>query len=225
MSSATSLIWKAAGSPDQPGDTTGACRCCGERSVGLVFDQWVKDSFNDLDKCHTGQIVCHPCLFTFEEQSLTIQRLAGKEKLQKFRSYSYFVLKGQLYVLSKGQKPQIRDVLLQCPDVAIIALSGQKHIAFRARPGWWQIEEIGVLPFPEILASLLEVVEALYNEGAGKEDIETGRYSQGAIQRIGIVRWIELERGLKPFRGSPQLQLAVYLAQKKDENEGEKEDV
>lgn len=149
MSSATALIWKAAGSPVQPGTTAGICRCCGAPSVGMEFHRWVKDSFNDLDKCHTGEIVCHACLFTFEEQSLTIQNLAGKDKLQKFRNYSYFVLKGQLYVLSKGQKSQIRDVLLQSPEVAIIAVSGQKHIAFRARPGWWQIEEIGVLPFPQ----------------------------------------------------------------------------
>jgi hypothetical protein len=83
--------------------------------------------------------------------------------------------------------------------------------------------EIGVLPFPQVLAFQLEIVEALYNEGAGKEEIETGRYSQGAIQRVGITRWIELDRQLKPFRGSPQLQLAVYLAQKKEGDE--KEDV
>jgi hypothetical protein len=223
MASATQLIYLAAGSPPQCGDTMGICRCCGGSSVGTDFDRWVKDSFNDLDKCHTGQIVCHGCLFTFEEQSLTIQKLAGKEKPQKFRNYSYFVLKGRLSVLSKGQKPQIRDMLLQSPEVAIIALSGQKHIAFRARPGWWQIEEIGVLPFPHALAFQLEIVEALYNEGAGKEEIETGRYSQGAIQRVGITRWIELDRQLKPFRGSPQLQLAVYLAQKKEGDE--KEDV
>ena len=225
MTSATQLIHLAAGSPPQCGNARGTCRCCGGSSVGVEFDRWVKDSFNDLDKCHTGQIVCHACLFTFEEQSLLIQQLAGKEKPQKFRNYSYFVLDGRLHVLSKGQKPQIRDILLQSPEVAIVALSGQKHIAFRARPGWWQIEEVGVLPFPQALASLLEIVEALYNEGAGKEEIETGRYSQGAIQRVGIARWIELEQGLKPFHGSPQLQLAVYLAQKKDEKEEEKENV
>lgn len=219
MFSATALIWEAAGSPVQPGNHQGICRCCGAISLGMPFDKWVKDSFNDLDKCHSGEIVCHGCLFTFEEQSLTVQRLAGKDKLQKFRNYSYFVLKGQLYVLSKGQKPQIRDVLLQSPEVAIIAVSGQKHIAFRARPGWWQIEEIGVLPFPQALAFQLEIVEALYNEGAGKDEIESGRYSQGAIQRVGITRWVELDRQLKPFRGSPQLQLAVYLAQKKEEKE------
>lgn len=224
-SAATQLIYLAAGSPPQPGNIQGVCRCCGTSAIGMDFDRWVKDSFNDLDKCHAGEVVCHACLFTFEEQSTLVQRLAGKEKPQKFRNYSYFVLKGQLYVLSKGQKSQIRDVLLQCPDVAIIALSGQKHIAFRARPGWWQVEEIGVLPFPRILASLLETVEALYNQGAGKEDIETGRYSQGAIQRIGISRWVELEQKLKPFRGSPQLQLAVYLAQKKDEEKENSEDV
>lgn len=214
MASATQLIWQAAGSPAQPGTETGICRCCGATGVGLSFDAWVKDSFNDLDKCHSGQIVCHACLFTFEEQSLSVQKLAGKEKPQKFRNYSYLVLNGQLYVLSKGQKTAILEVLLQSPDVAVIAISGQKHLAFRARQGWWQIEEISVLPFPSLLKELIDVIQDLYQSGAGKEEIETGRYSQGAIQRIGVEKWTRLESKISRRRGSPQLQLAVYLAQK-----------
>jgi hypothetical protein len=136
---------------------------------------------------------------------------------QRFRTYSHFVVTGAWQPLTKGQKGRMRELLFSNPDVAIIADSGKKHLAFRAAPGWWQFEEQRMLPCPELLTELLGYVEWLYNAGANKSEIETGRYSQKTIRNIGIQAWAVMDSKIKPHRGSLPLQLALFLAQKESD--------
>lgn len=213
--SVPALIYRAAGSPPQPGETAGVCCTCGAPGVGLPFGRWVRDTFNDHDKLRPGEIVCHPCLFCFEEASPVLTALLGRDKLQRMRNYSHFVVDGKWLPLSKADKRQMVALLRREPPVAVIAMSGQKHIVFRARSGWWQIEESSVLPFPGALWPLLEIVERLYNSGFNKEEIETGRYTnQRRIMEFGLAEYMRLEAQLGPSRGTLPLRLAVFLAQK-----------
>lgn len=222
MTTPTHQIYGAAGRPQMPGELRGSCIACGLHGVGVASQEWIKDTFMDHDKIHPGEIVCHACLFCFEDHNQALTERTGKEKLQRMRNYSHFVVDGQWYPLSKGQKAAMRELLQQRPTVAIIALSGQKHLIFRARSGWWQIEEQRIWPQPDLVERLLGPVEALYRAGASKAEIESGQYSQKTIMKNGLNQWREAELQLRPYRGGAVLALAVFLAQKDDDDDNER---
>lgn len=138
----------------------------------------------------------------------------------KTRNFSHFVADGEWYYLSKGQKADMRRLLLVGCPVAVIADSGQKHLIFRARVGWWQFEEQALLPCSELLAHLLAPIEALYDAGASKTEIESGVYDNRTIYKIGVAVWQSNESQIKLHRGSLPFKLAVYLAQKEDADDG-----
>lgn len=213
MNTPCSLIWTAAGCPIMAGDTAGQCRTCGADGVGLPFDQWVKDTFTDHNRLGPGTIVCHACLFCFDESSMLCAQRVGKDKPQRMRNYSHFVVDGVWTPLSKGNKRDMRTLLFAAPSVAVIADSGQKHIIFKARVGWWSFEEQPIYPCPERLQYLLDPIEQLYNAGANKHEIETGHYSQKTLLKI-LPLWRALDPLLQPYRGGLPLQLAMFLAQK-----------
>lgn len=216
--SPTSLIWTAAGAPPQEGTTPGPCRTCNSNATGLLFSQWVKPTFTDHDKLTPGTIICHACLFCFDEASEAIQQRTGKEKAPRFRNYSHFVTNGTWVPLSKGDKQRMLTILMSAPEVAVIAESGQKHLVFRAQPGWWQFEEQSLAPCPTLLTDLLTHIAPLYHAGATKAEIETGRYSQKTLRDLLPV-WREHEPPLRPHRGGLPLTLAVFLAQKEAHND------
>lgn len=89
----------------------------------------------DHDKLHDGSVVCHSCLFCFDDRSSALTTITGKDKPQRMRNYSHFVVNGRWHPLSKAAKPLMWQLLTQFPEVAVIAVSGQKHLIFRARPG------------------------------------------------------------------------------------------
>ena len=221
MESVTHLLWKAANRPLGEGDASGTCRVCGLPGVGLSFTDWVRPTFTDWDKLQPGGILCQPCQFAFAEQSELLAARVSKEKPQRMRNYSHFVVGSEWVPLSKGDKAQMARILLEeSPEVAIVAVSGQKHIIFRAQPGWWQVEEQSCLADLPVLQRHLERVEALYNGGFSKGEIETGNYAQHRILKFGVGKWNAHEGSLRPFRQTALFQLAVFLAQKKGEQGG-----
>lgn len=214
---ATTIIWRSAGNKPSGFTTPGTCCTCGEAGTGQLFTDWVKPTFTDLDKLFPGEIVCDACLFCFTDQSVEVQQKLGKEKPQKFRNYSHFVVNGEWRVCSKGDKRGMLAALLQAPEVAIIAESGQKHLAFRCPPGWWQFEEQRLRP--EWDAELYTAVESLYQAGCSKSEIETGRYGQKSIANCGIAVWRPNETQIQPHRGSLLFRLVLFLVQKTEEEE------
>jgi hypothetical protein len=219
MTPTSHLIYRAAGSPVAEawaGDTPGTCRLCGAAGQGRPFGAWLRPTFTDHDILRPGEIVCTACLFCAQErtQRYLADRL-GKEKGQRFRTYSHFVAGGVWHVLSKASKPRMRELLLTGPEVAVIADSGQKHLVFRARPGWWQFELAPpIQPDTRRLSLLLESCDALYSGGASKAEIESGRYGVNALHRIGAPLYDTHEPRLRPHRGGAMLRLAVFLVTK-----------
>lgn len=211
---ATKLIYLAAGEPLLPGNTVGMCRTCGDPGRGIRFSDWVKDGFTNHDLLRTGDIVCHACLFCFDDRSLALQQITGKEKPQKFRNYSHFVVDGKWIALSKADKATMRGLLARSPSVAIIADSGQKHLAFRARPGWWQFEEFCFLPCWDKVSELFLPIEQLINGGFSKGEIESGDYALYRIHKFGMARWHSLTQPLLAIRKTIYFQLALFLSQK-----------
>jgi hypothetical protein len=218
---ATHILYKAAGAPSMQGSERGVCRVCDAMGTGLDFAAWVRDTFMDWDKLVPGTILCQACQFAFADDSVLLAQRLGKAKPQRMRNYSHFVVGGEWRPISKGDKRQMAAILLQqSPEVAVVALSGQKHLIFRAAPGWWQIEEQAARPFPTQLAGVLAAVESLYDSGFSKAEIETGRYAQARIIAGGLAAWRELETMVRPLRGSLVLCLALFLAQKEEDEDG-----
>lgn len=204
----------------------GVCRLCGRSAEGALFDAWVKDTFTDWDKIVPGSVVCDGCLFWLDERSDELARRVGKDKPQRMRNYSHFVVSGEWEPVSKGNKRRMRDILLGAlfPELAVVSDSGQKHIALRAvrndpghSAGWVQFEEHRLWVDPPELARILGAVERLYTVFS-KSEIASGQYGANRILKFGIPAWRGLESQIKRDRGSPLFDLAIFLAQKEEDD-------
>jgi hypothetical protein len=177
-------------------------------------------TFMDYDKaaCPSGTHLCEACCFAMEERSTTLQARLGSDKPGCMRNYSHIVLRGAWLPLSKAQKRETYEALLQSPELAVIAVSGQKHLLIRAQPGRWQVEEVAVAPNPGVLAEMIATIQLLYDGGFNKGEIGTGRYLPWRIMRYGVAEWEQVEETIKLWRGSALFELAVYLLQKGKED-------
>ena len=204
------------------------CRICGEVGHGIPFDDWVRPTFTDHDKLQFGEIICHRCRWLFEERSELLARRVGKDRPQRMRNYSHFVVDGRWIPLSKGDKVRMKDLLLgePFPELACIAESGQKHILFRAKwnqpgatEGYIQFEEQQLGVIPNILRGVIDKVERLYTI-FNKTEIGSGDYSQYRIREFGLAEWQGLETLIRLIRHSVTFKLALFLAQKGDADDG-----
>lgn len=206
----------------------GICRICGMDGDGLSFEDWVKDTFTNYDQLFPGSIVCDGCMFWFGQKSVELQKRMGKDKPQKMQNYSHFKIGGEWIPVGKGDKRIMATLLLTqpFPTLAAIAVSGQKHIAFRARrnppgqtAGWVQFEEQAVWVEADYLREVLGVIEDLYTVFS-KREIESGRYHPSRIRQFGIERWTALESGyIRPMRCTTLFQLALFLAQRSEDGD------
>jgi len=207
----------------------GICRICGLESSGVDFDSWVKDTFTNYDLLHPGNIICNACVFWFDQRSAQLQNLMGKDKPQKMQNYSHFVVDGEWIPVGKGNKARMAELLLgkQFPELAVIAVSGQKQLAFRARRnvsgrdcGWVQFEEKSIWVEQSSLKEMIFNIEQLYSVFS-KGEIETGHYYPSRIIDFGMERWKFFEDKIKPARKTALFQLSLFLAQRSDDGTGE----
>ena len=59
--------------PAPVGTKKGTCRITGERSTGVSFAVWVKDTFTNFDCLKPGEIISNEALFCFDEASQLLQ--------------------------------------------------------------------------------------------------------------------------------------------------------
>ncbi|MEG3070998.1 MAG: hypothetical protein RQM92_09490 [Candidatus Syntrophopropionicum ammoniitolerans] len=91
------------------------------------------------------------------------------------------------------------------PFVCCLAVSGQKHLTFKAPVNvdrqrfTVMLEEQPIHVSPKKLEHLLDMVEELYVYFT-KNEIITGNYSQHRIKECGIRQWGELEGMLEFWR-------------------------
>ena len=218
MVTATGLIFRAAGGDEPLDGRLGVCRTCGETSRGILFSGWARPTFMDWDKLTAGEIICEACRFCFDDSNPVLDARLGKAR-QRMRNYSHFVVGGEWFPLSKGNKTKMSELLALSPEVVVIAESGQKHIAFRALPGWWQFEELRIVPDASLLRRMVSAIQPLYDGGFAKSEIESGRYNQRRVLAFGLPRWLSADGELRSMRGSPVFTLALFLAQKEEKEE------
>lgn len=195
----------------------GVCAVCGV-ACDVTCPAPFSDVFTDYDKLRypDSDRVCVACAFAFAESV----NLPNRDKPQRIRNYSHFVVDGRWLYCTKGDKEVMQSVLFNPPTgpwLAVIAESGQKHILFRARvnttpsPYVVQFEETRVTTTAEELRTLVEWIEALCR-GFSKTMVRDNTYPIHTINRFGVDRWRKLEERIAPYRGTRLFALALFLA-------------
>jgi len=190
------------------------CWLCGGDTGGrgMLRKNAIRKTFTNTPDARAADSssVCVACSWILEQKLL--------------RNYSLLVLDG---LLEHPSRERIRDIVISPPDrfpwMLCIAVSGQKHLSFfghvnLSRRDMRIYMENMTIPLPAGgLGHLIEPVEKLYNGGFSKAEILSGDYRQDRILKFGLQAWRELVEQLAPVRGSRQYELAVFVAQKREE--------
>lgn len=190
----------------------GICRITGKQSRGQLFDKWVKKTFADYSYLQQGDIISNEAEFSFAEKNEALTKYIGKDKLQKLRSYS-IVLTDKLHFVTKADKQFIFEELLpQNPKIVCLAESGQKHILFKHKIGFWQVEEeTGITPDLPLAQAIMKAAQELLTMEFSQTEIISGNYLGGRLLKCDVKRWRELELFLASHRGSKIYDFTMFL--------------
>jgi hypothetical protein len=184
------------------GHEKGLCRITGKESTGVLFDKWVRNTFNDHDYLFPGTIISNEALFCFDESSEIVQRKTGRGKPQRFRTYSHIIKDGEWYCVTKGDKRKIFELIVEGAEVVCLTETGQKHVLFKHKNGMWQLDELHVKPDIELLGLLHYHMCELLAYQFSQSEIITGDYKSNRILKAGLKNWKEHENIIKEYRGS-----------------------
>lgn len=213
----------------------GLCYVCGGDLYSPVsITDVIKPTFGDIQSIHPlGSAVCVACAwFMQHDRREDLAEWLGRDKLQSPRTYSHILKDNIWYILSKGQKADILDLLItgSMPEVCIISVSGQKHLFYKGKPnqpnqgqGWVLFEETLMWVDQAEFTYVLEHVQGLYlpEGGFNKDQILTGRYAVRTHDQLALLE--AHEPHITPYRGGVLLELAVYLMTKPKVTEREDE--
>lgn len=189
----------------------GTCRITGKKSKGVEFKKWLKPTFTDLGSLLPGNIISNEALFCFDEASAEIQLKTGKEKLQRFRTYSHIVFNNTWFCVTKADKQQIFEMICLGAQLVCLTDTGQKHILFKHKPGMWQLDELYIYPDIEYLKMLHSTMQNLLEVGFTQSSIIAGTYNPNFIAKNGFDVWNENEKELKEHRGKPMFDFASWM--------------
>lgn len=205
---ASSLLAKCSGE--------GRCFYCGNYAEQKVK---VSDTFADgwSVAYPRSQVMCNGCAKSLDEKIA----IPGKDKPQKFRNYSWHITASKAIHLTKANKADIAQKLLNPPDenwAFAIAESGQKHLVYRTpanigcSPFLIRLEdEIVVYDPPQLLDRIdlcRRVVAAIGHKGAADPSIS----SVIAMGAELALQWEAVYR-------SPLTRLALFVTPGKSECE------
>jgi CRISPR type IV-associated protein Csf1 len=188
-------------------DTT--CWLCGGETggKGMSIKKAIKPTFTDhpFARGHGSSYICPGCALCLSAREL--------------RNYSILATADKLFHPTRAEW---RDILINPPAppfVMCLAVSGQKHLTFKAPVNLERerftvlLEERPIFAAPDRIEQIIEAVEALYIYFS-KDEILTGRYSQHRIKECGLSKWERLEAEIECWRGRPLFDLALFVAQK-----------
>ncbi|MFA5300371.1 MAG: hypothetical protein WC389_19475 [Lutibacter sp.] len=205
------LIYTIGANNVKYGTEKGVCRITGKESEGILFKDWLRDTFTDLASLKPGTIISNEAIFCFEEASEIIQKKTGKEKLQRFRTYSHIVCNNEWYCCTKADKKKIFELICDYAELVCLTDSGQKHVLFKHKPGMWQLDEIFIIPDIELLKFLHSQMCELMKIGFSQTEILTGNYISNRVLKAGLKIWKELDEPLKKYRGSKIMEFAGWM--------------
>lgn len=193
------------------GSHEGICRITGKPGKGIPFKKFVKPTFTDHAYLYPGDIVSNEALFCFDEASAEVQAKVGKDKLQRFRTYSHMVYKGQWFCLTKADKKRIFDMICDGAELVCLTDTGQKHILFKHKTGMWQLDELYITPDVTLLQHLHSTMRELMGAGFTQTAIIHGEYNTAFIIKNGFQIWKRCEDILKHHRGTPMFDFASWM--------------
>lgn len=147
----------------------------------------------------------------------------GEDGAEKFRAYHHYGTQAEWVPCTDTQKSDIRDFLLNPPSRPWVCAigDGKKHHVLFTRPAHggsratMRLRDAQIDYDPEVLALGVASAKALAEAGAGEEDLLAGAYtSRPSLELLRAVR--EHDGALRPFRGSPVMDLILYLHKAKE---------
>jgi len=207
------IVYSAAGMTKNETGTFGTCVVTGKETFGILFEKWVSDKFTDFNSLKPGNIVSHEALFTFAEQSELIMQKTGRDKLQRFRTYSHIITeKDEWFILTKADKKLIYELITTVPlKIVCLTDTGQKHLFFKHRLGFWQLDEYHIQPDIDRLVHIHTNMMSLLALGFSQTEVQTGNYYSARILKVGIQVWQAIENQIKQLRGQPIFDFAAWL--------------
>jgi len=199
------------------------CWLCGGETeyVGRPVSEAIKMTFTDHSraKMQESESICRGCSFCLDNENRSL------------RNYSILATKEKLY---HPGRDDWRKILIDPPGqpfIAIMAVSGQKHLHFKASisqsidyyPAL--LEEREIIIIREVLEEILKYFETLYSNLFTKTEIRTGEYKQHRIMDFGIERWEVIESNISQWRPSGLLDVADYVAQEQEGLKFEKKEI
>lgn len=196
------------------------CWVCGGASVrGMSLAKWMGTNFTGQSRarCPSSTAVCEAC----------VSVMAGRPPNTE-RMWSHLVEGASHVRVNKGSKPAMRAFLRRSHAsswFAAIADTGQKHIvpwcpvnAPNQTGGQVLFEEsLVILPSSEDGWRLMDDITTALTAGATKEEIGRGDYGSRAWQLLGHEALRALEGSLATHRGGSWFELALWLAQRDEE--------
>lgn len=187
------VIYHAANCTIIYGEVEGTCRITGKHNKkGVFFSKWVRDTFTDHAFLFAGTIISNEALFCFEEASTLIQGMRGKDKPQRFRTYSHFVHDGKWYCFGK------RKATIDISRGHYKAVHRKLYYRSALYIDWYALGD------KDIIIDLLRFVTNL-----GKKTAQ----GWGAVLRWEVIDWHEdwSIRGPKNQRGQQKLMRALPM--------------
>lgn len=189
--------------------------CAQGMSQGIPVKKIFSDVFTDWNqgKNPRGTHVCPACSFCI---------LTSPERIG-IRMFS-LVAADKLYITNRVE---LRGFLLSPPKppfVINLAVSQKKHICFKGEVNYSRdlymvmFEEMPVMVDRKKFEELLVLVEHLMF-GFTKTEISSGEYAQQRVFKFGIEAWQKFEEKVKLYRGTPLLDVVIFVAQKIEEEE------
>ena len=210
------LVYKAAGlTPPETGNY-GTCRVTGAQTYGVYFDDWIasREKFNDFATLRPGNIMSHEALFTFDEQSLLLAQKTNRDKPQRFRTYCHIITAtGEWYALTKADKKLMFTLLTasQAPQVVSLTDTGQRHLFFKNRLGFWQLDDHYILPNVPLFTQIHANMMHLLTLGFTQTEVHSGNYNGARVAAAGLETWKQAESKIKAYRKQPIFDMAAWL--------------
>lgn len=190
----------------------GICRITGRKGRGVIFNKWVKKTFTDWAYLYEGDIISNEAAFCFCELSLIMQEKTGRDKPQNFRTYSHIITNDEEWLcFTKANKKDIVGILQKKPKVVCLTDTGQKHIFFKGREGFWQLDELHIMPDLERFNKIHSYMMGLLKKGYNQTEIKTGDYKFNTVKKVGLPFHVEAKKRLEEWRGLPMFDFASWL--------------
>jgi hypothetical protein len=213
------LLYEVAAIKKTYGTVPGVCRITGKESTGLPFKTWVRDTFTDHAYLKPGDIISNEALFCFDESSEVIQKLTDRDKPQRFRTYSHIIANNAWHIYTKANKREMYQLITSgtC-QVVCLSDSGQKHLYFKHRTGFWQLEDQFIVPDIDTLKFLHSRFGELLDVGFSQTEIITGNYIGYRVMKAGLQAWKTIEDQIKPLRGTLIFNFTAWIMYNNPQN-------